>query len=174
MTDAPLTTHVNKTHINAPIDTVWSILTRTDQALPFFFGAICEAPGGLTPGRKMRMVSPNRKVAMVVGEVIAFEPPRLYSHSFTMTNIDEPPAVVTYRLTPAGAGTDFELVIERSVPGSKLEKEMLSAQGFIASNLKSLAERGRPAFTGRLVGLLGPVFAALAKQSQRVEHWPLD
>lgn len=174
MTETAYTTHINKTHIAAPIDTVWSILTRTDEALPFFFGAICEAPSGLTPGRKMRMVSRNRKLAMVVGEVLAFEPPHLYSHTFTMTNIDEPPATVTYRLTPANGGTDFELVIDRSVPGSKLEKEMLSAQSFIANNLKSLAETGRPAFSGRMVGLMSPLFALFAKKSQKASNWPVQ
>ena len=50
---------------------------------------------------------------------------------------------------------------------------MLSAQGFISSNLKSLVERGKPAFSGRMVGLLGPIFGMFAKKEQRIENWPL-
>lgn len=166
-------THFNKTHIAAPIDTVWSILTKTDEALPFFFGAICDTEDGLREGAPMRMVHRNGKVVMVVGDVLRFEPPHLYSHTFQMTNIDEPPCIVTYKLSEQDGGTDFELVIENAVADSKLEKEMLSAQGFIASNLKALAETGRPAFSGRMVGLLSPVFGLLAKKAQRIENWPL-
>lgn len=168
-----MVTHISKTHIAAPVETVWSILVKTDEALPFFFGAICDTKDGLNEGARMRMVHPNRKIAMVVGEVLRFEPPHLYSHTFQMTNIDEPPCTVTYQLTEANGGTDFELVIDGAVPGSKLEKEMLSAQSFIGGNLKALAETGRPAFSGRMVGLLSPLFGMLAKKSQRIENWPL-
>ncbi|WBU61548.1 hypothetical protein [Paracoccus albus] len=59
------------------------------------------------------------------------------------------------------------------VPGSKLAKEMESSQGFIAKNLKSICETGKPAFSGRMVGLLGPVFTRFAKKSQAAENWPL-
>ena len=167
------TTHINRVLINAPVETVWNTLVKTDEALPFFFGSVCETKDGMREGASYRMVSANRKVAMVVGEVLRFEPPHVYAHSFTMTNIDEPPVTVTYTLTEKEGGTEFELRIDDMVPGSKLAKEMISAQGFIAGNLKALCETGRPAFTGRMVGLLGPIFARLAKKSQAVENWPL-
>lgn len=166
-------THINKTVINAPIDTVWSILTKTDEALPFFFGAICDTKDGLREGAPMRMVSANRKTAMVVGEVLRFEPPHVYAHTFRMTNLDADPCTVTYTLREVDGGTEFELAIDNAVPGSKLEKEMLGAQGFIASNLKALAETGRPALSGRMVSLLGPVMGLFAKRQQRIENWPL-
>lgn len=172
MTDAPAL-HRNATFIKAPVETVWSILVATDTALPFFFGAICDTRDGLRPGARMRMVHPNRKIAMVVGEVLAFDPPHLYSHTFRMTHIDEGPATVTYRLTPEGDGTRFELIIENAPAGGRLEKEMLGAQKFIGSNLKALSETGRPAFSGRMVGWLSPLMALMAKRSQRIENWPL-
>lgn len=165
---------INRTHINAPIETVWSTLVATDKALPFFFGSTCETKDGLKPGAKMRMVHPNGKLAMVVGEVLAFDPPRQYSHTFQMTNIDEPPCKVTYNLSEENGGTAFELVIENAVEGSKLLKEMKGAQAFIASNLKAIAETGKPAFTGKMVTLLSPIFGLIAKKSQRIENWPLD
>lgn len=164
----------NRTFIEAPIETVWSTLVKTDAPLPFFFGAICQTKAGLSEGAKMRMAHPNGKVAMVVGEVLAFEPPHKYSHTFQMTHIDEPPAKVTYLLTEKDGGTEFDLVIENAVAGSKLAKEMQSAQSFISGNLKALCETGRPAFSGRMVGLLGPIFGMLAKKQQRIENWPLD
>ncbi len=167
------TTNINRVMINAPIETVWNTLVKTDEALPFFFGAICETRDGLRTGARYRMVSANRRVAMVVGEVLRFEPPHVYAHTFRMTNIDEPKVTVTYELREKDGGTEFELRIDNLVPGSKLAKEMVSSQGFIASNLKAMSETGKPAFTGRLVGVLGPVLSRLAKKSQAVGNWPL-
>lgn len=166
--------NVNRTFINAPIETVWSTLVATDKALPFFFGSICETTDGLKPGARYRMVHPNRKVALVVGEVISFEPPHLYVHTFQMTDIDEPPCKVTYELTEKDGGTEFCLTIENAIEGGKLIDQMASAQSFIGGNLKSLCEKGKPAFTGRMVGLLGPIFGMLAKKEQHVDKWPLD
>ncbi len=167
-------TNINRTFIAAPIETVWATLVATDKSLPFFFGAICDTEDGLKPGHRFRMLHPNRKIAMVVGEVLAFDPPGLYSHTFQMTNIDEPPCKVTYKLTEIDGGTNFELIIENAIEGGKLGKEMVSSQGFISANLKALAETGRPAFSGRMVGLLSPIFGLLAKKKQRIEHWPLS
>lgn len=167
------TTNINRVLINAPKEMVWNMLVKTDEALPFFFGSVCETKDGMRAGVNYRMVSANRKVAMVVGKVLTFDPPNVYSHTFKMTNIDEPPVTVTYTLTEKDGGTEFELRIDGLVPGSKLAKEMVSSQGFIASNLKSICETGKPAFTGKMVGLLGPIFTRLAKKSQAIENWPL-
>lgn len=164
---------ISRTFINASIETVWSTLVATDTPLPFFFGAVCQTKDGLKPGEKMRMVNPNGKIAMVVGEVLAFDPPYRYSHTFRMTNLDDEPCVVTYELREKDGGTEFDLIITEAIEGSKLHKEMLSAQSFIASNLKAIAETGKPAITGRMVGLLGPVFSLFAKKQQQIGNWPL-
>jgi hypothetical protein len=37
-----------------------------------------------------------------------------------------------------------------------------------------MAETGIPAFTGKMVGVLSPIFGMLAKKHQRIEHWPLE
>jgi len=164
---------VNRTFINAPVETVWATLVETDRPLPFFFGNICDTKDGLKEGAKMRMLHPNGKIVMVHGEVLAFEPPHLYSHTFRMTNIDEPPCTVTYKLTEKDGGTEFDLIIENAVEGSKLLKEMKGAQGFISGNLKAMAETGKPAFSGKMVAVLSPIFGFLAKKSQAKENWPL-
>ena len=65
-------------------------------------------------------------------------------------------------------GEPFDLIIEDAVVGSKLIKEMKGAQGFISKNLKALCETGKPAFSGRMVGLLGPIFAMMAKPQQQM------
>lgn len=166
-------TSVQRTLINAPIETVWSTLVATDKPLPFFFGSICDTQDGLREGAQMRMVHPNGKVVMVVGKVLRFEPPHVYCHTFQMTNIDEPACKVTYTLKEVAGGTEFELMIEEALDGGKLNKEMVGAQNFIGSNLKALCETGKPAFSGRMVGILGPIFGMLAKKKQHIENWPL-
>ena len=167
------TTNINRVLIKASKETVWNTLVKTDEALPFFFGGVCQTKDGMRPGAKYRMVSGNRKVALVVGEVLQFDPPDVYAHTFSMTDIDEPPVTVTYTLREKDGGTEFELRIDNLVPGSKLAKQMISGQGFIAANLKSVCETGRPAFSGKMVGLLGPIFTLFAKKPQAIENWPL-
>jgi len=173
MSTATAPKSLNRTFIEAPIQVVWDILVATDKPLPFFFGAVCQTKDGLKPGASMRMVHPSEKFAMVVGEVLAFEPPHRYSHTFKMTNIEDEPCTVTYELREKDGGTEFDLIIENAIEGSKLHKEMLGAQGFISKNLKALAESGKPAFTGKMVSVLSPVMALVAKKEQRIEHWPL-
>ena len=70
MTDQPdyAEKSVHRTFIEAPIQTVWSILVATDKPLLFFFGSVCDTSDGLKSGAKMRMVHPNRKIAMVVAK----------------------------------------------------------------------------------------------------------
>lgn len=169
-----LKTYRTRTFIAAPIETVWNTLVKTDEALPFFFGGVCDTKDGLKPGASMRMVHPSGKLAMVVGKVLVFEPPHRYSHTFQMTNIDEPPATIVYELTEVEGGTQFDLVIENAVPGSKLEKQMVGGQKYISQNLKALIETGRPAFSGRMLMMMSPVLPLFAPKSQRIENWPLD
>lgn len=171
MTTAPKS--VSRTFINAPIETVWSTLVATDQPLPFFFGAVCQTKDGLKPGAKMQMAHPNGQIAMVVGEVITFDPPYRYAHTFQMTNLDDAPCVVTYELREKDGGTEFDLIITQAIAGSKLHKKMLGAQGYISKNLKAMAETGKPALSGRIVTLMGPIIALFAKKNQRIENWPL-
>lgn len=165
---------VHRTFINAPIETVWSILVATDKPLPFFFGSVCDTRNGLKTGARMRMVHPNRKFAMVVGEVLAFEPPHRYAHTFKMTNLKDDPCQVTYELREKDGGTEFDLIIERAIEGSELHKQMIGGQDFIAKNLKSIAETGKPAFSGTMVTLMSPLAALFSKAEQRIEHWPLE
>ncbi len=82
---------VYRTMINAPIDVVWSHLVKTDEVLPFFFGAVCRTPGQLEVGAPMAMQTPNGKYATVVGKVLEFDPPHRYAHSFKFTAYDDPP-----------------------------------------------------------------------------------
>ncbi|WP_299413330.1 hypothetical protein [uncultured Sulfitobacter sp.] len=53
-------------------------------------------------------------------------------------------------------GTEFGGIITGMVECARLRKEMPGAQRFIASNHRSMAERGKPAFTRRMVMRMAP------------------
>jgi len=165
---------IYKTIINAPIETVWNTLVKTDEVLPFFFGSVCETKDGLKPGRKMRMVTPDRKIAAVVGEVLEFSPPYRYSHTMAFTQyVGEAPATVTYELKEVTGGTEFSLITTNVPVGTKTEKSMAQGGSFIVQNLKSLVETGKPAFSGKMVMMLNPLMALMTPKVSRSENWPL-
>ena len=162
-----------KVTIAAPIDLVWSTLVQTEKVLPFLFGAICETRTGLQPGAKMRMVSADRKRAMVVGEVLAFSPPHLFSHTTAFTQVTgEAPGRTTYELKEIAGGTELTLISE-AVAGSKTAR-MAKSGPFIVNNIKALLETGKPTFAGRLVMLLNAIFGGLMPRVTHVENWPLE
>ena len=116
---------VYKVMIDAPIEVVWNTLVKTDEVLPFFFGAVCEAEdGALKPGNRMRMVTPNRKYASVVGEVLEFAPPHRYAHTFKFTQWDDDYCTVTYELRETPEGVEFSLVTTGVPAGMKTAKSM--------------------------------------------------
>jgi uncharacterized protein YndB with AHSA1/START domain len=161
-----------KVMIKAPIETVWNTLVKTDEVLPFFFGAVCDTEDGIKVGKKMRMVSKNRKFAIVIGEVLEFSPPHRYSHTMSFTqNEGEQPALIIYELKEVPGGTEFTLISE-AIPGTKTAK-MVGAGPFIVKNLKSVAETGKPAFSGAMVMAMSPLVNLMTPKISRIENWPL-
>lgn len=158
--------------IQAPIDVVWSTLVKTDRPLAFFWGAVCEAGPGLAAGRPMRMVSVDRKNAIVVGKVLEFSPPHRYMHTLGFTQVQgEQPATVTYDLKEIPGGTELTLTSDFTA-GSKTGK-MVQGGPYIVENLKALVETGKPAGSGRMVMMLTPLMGLMAPKISRIENWPL-
>jgi uncharacterized protein YndB with AHSA1/START domain len=165
---------IYRTIINAPIETVWNTLVKTDEILPFFFGSICEAKDGLKPGRRMRMITPDRKFAAVVGEVLEFSPPHRYSHTMAFTQYEgEAPSTVTYELREVPGGTEFSLTTTNVPLGSRSQKSMAAGGDFIVQNLKNLVETGKPGFSGAMVMMLNPLMGLMTPKISRIENWPL-
>lgn len=158
--------------IRAPIEKVWAELTRTDSELPFFFNGVCKTPG-LAVDAPIRMQSKDGKYTSVVGEVLEFDPPYRYAHTFKFTNFDDPPCIVRYALKETDEGTEFTLINEGVLKGSKTEKYMTSGGNFITQNLKSLVETGKPTFGGRLLLLMIRLSAPFTPKQCRSENWPM-
>jgi uncharacterized protein YndB with AHSA1/START domain len=158
--------------VKAPIEAVWNTLVKTDEVLPFLFGAVCETEGALGEDKPMRMVSRDGKTVIAVGRVLAFEPPHRFSHTISFTQVEgEQPARTTYELKEMAEGTEVTLISE-AAPGSKMGK-MAAGGPFIVANLKRYAETGKPTFGGAMMLAFAPLASRLAPKRSRAEHWPL-
>jgi uncharacterized protein YndB with AHSA1/START domain len=162
-----------KVTINAPIETVWNTLVKTDEVLPFFFGAVCETKNGLKPGQKMRMVSKDRKHAIVYGEVKEFTPPTRYSHTMMFTQVEgEEPAFTTYDLKDLGSNVTEVTITTLVDPGTKHGK-MVASGGYITENLKLIVETGKPNLMGAMIMAMSPLMGFMTPKICRIERWPL-
>jgi uncharacterized protein YndB with AHSA1/START domain len=162
-----------KVVIEAPIEVVWGTLVKTDEVLPFLFGAICKTESGLQAGRPMRMVSRDGKYVIAYGEVLEFSPPTRFSHAinFAMAS-DEPPARTTYELREVAGGTELTLISE-ALAATKTAKMARSGQ-FIVDNIRAFIETGKPTFGGRLMLMMSPIMSLLTPERCRAEEWPLS
>jgi uncharacterized protein YndB with AHSA1/START domain len=163
---------VYRVTIEAPIRVVWDTLVKTDTVLPFFFGAVCDAEGGLAKGKPMRMVSADRKFAIVAGEVLEFSPPHRYAHTMKFTQYPDAPCTVIYELKEIEGGTEFTLITEGVPAGTKTEKSMVPGGVFITENLKALVETGKPRFAAKMIIAMGPLLNFTVPKVCRIENWP--
>lgn len=159
--------------IRAPIDKVWSALTQTDAVLPFFFNSVCKTTG-LRDGAPIRMQSKDGRYTTVIGEVITFEPPYRYSHTFKFTQLDDPWCTVHYILKEVDDGTEFTLINENVPAGTKTEKYMVQGGDFITANLKAILESGKPTPGGQFALFMMGLFSVFTPARCKSENWPLD
>ena len=83
------TTQKFRVHINGPIEDVWHEITRTDRAIPAFFNTKMDCRDFAT-GAKLAMRTTDGKYTGVVGEILEFDPPHRFVHTFKFTNFDDP------------------------------------------------------------------------------------
>lgn len=169
----PTTKQVFRVVINAPIEKVWATLTEKDKVLPFFFHSVLKTTT-LAAGAPIRMRTPNGKYVAVVGDVLEFDPPRRFSHTFKFTNLDDPMCVVIYELKPIEGGTEFTLTSDQVPVGTKTEKYMSGGGKFIANTLKAYVETGRPSLMARFVACVNFLMGPFTPAKCRSENWPLD
>ena len=151
---------------------VWREITRTDAPIKAFFNSQMHlGPGGLAPGTKLAMRTPDGRNTGVVGEILEVDLLKRLSHTFRFTNLDDPPCVVTYELREVPEGTEFTLTITDVIEGTKSLKQMTQGGGMICKTLKSVLETGKPSLGIRVLYVLFGLFP-VPKQC-RSEHWPV-
>ena len=164
---------VYKVLINAPIDIVWSELVNTASPRPFFWNSTWDTPE-FAAGNPYRVTSNNGKTVAVIGRILEMDPPHRLVTTFRLTQLPDPPSQVTYTLKEVDGGTEFCLISEKVLSGSKSEKSMADGSKFIVENFKAFIETGRVTFGARVKLGMFALMAPLTPKSMHADNWPLD
>jgi uncharacterized protein YndB with AHSA1/START domain len=167
------TTSVFTVLIKGSIDKVWHEITQRERPQACMFNSRLDTEG-LRPGAQIRMRTPSGRYTGVVGEVLEFDPPRRYAHTFRFTNLDDAECVVQYDLKEVPDGVEFTMTLRDMPKGSKTEKQMVQGMKLIMNTLKSVVETGRPSFgTRMLLGFIG-MMEPFSPKACKSEYWPLN
>ena len=159
--------------IRGSIDAVWREITKTDELQKCMFNMRLDTDG-LKPGGQIRMRSASGKTTGVVGEVIEFDPPHRYVHTFQFTQFDDPPCTVIHELRETPDGVEYTLTHTNLTPGTKTAKQMNQGGPMICATLKAVVETGRPAFGVRILHVLFKLLEPFSPAKCRSENWPVD
>lgn len=158
--------------IAAPLDTVWSELVKTTSPRPFLWNSSWHTQE-MAAGNAYRVISSDEKVVAVVGEILEMEPPHKLVTSFRLTQFDDPSSRVTYTLREVEGGTEFTLITENVLAGSKSEKSMAGGSKFIVNNFKAYVQTGKVTPGARMMLAVMGLMSAFVPKSIRAENWPL-
>ena len=159
--------------IDAPIETVWSELVNETEPRPFFWNGSWDTPS-FSPGNAYRVASNNGKAIAVIGRILEMDPPNRLVTTFRLTALEDPPSRVTYTLREKDGGTEFCLITEQVLAGSRSEKSMADGSRFIVDNFKAFVETGQVTFKARMLLGMYALMAPLMPKAMRAENWPLD
>jgi uncharacterized protein YndB with AHSA1/START domain len=165
-------TVVFRVHIRGSIQAVWREITKTDEAQGCMFNMMLHT-NGLRPGGQVRMRTRSGRYTGVVGEVLEWNPPHRYAHTFRFTSCDDPPCRVVYDLKEQDDGVEFTLTIEDMPKGTRTAREMTGGGKMIVNTLKAIVETGRPPFFTRVLYRLFGVMEWVWPARCRSEKWPL-
>ncbi len=166
-------TFVAKIFIRGTIDAVWREITKTDAVQGAMFNMRMHT-NGLALGGHIQMRTDDGKYTGVVGEILEYDPPHRYAHTFRFTQHDDPQCVVTYDLEEVDGGVEFTLTSSDVTVGTKTAKQMKSGGDFICKTLKAIIETGRPKLHVRLIYGIFRLLAFTSPAHTRAEHWPLE
>jgi len=163
---------VFKVFIQGAIQDVWREITKTDEPQQAFFNMQLHTDG-LRRGGRMQMRSPNGKYTSVVGEVLEFDPPHRYAHTFRFTQYDDPPCIVRFELKELQGGVEFTMTLEDLPAGTRTAKEMIRGGDMITKNMKAIVETGRPPLWVRMLYTMFKLMEPFSPKRTRSENWPL-
>ena len=161
-----------KVTIAAPIELVWDQLTNTHDVLPFFFNSRIDTHG-LKPGSPFRMRTKNGKYTGVIGEVLEWDPPHRYSHTFKFTQLDDEPCIVTYDLKATQEGTACTLTASEIPSRTKTEKYMKQGGDFIVTTLKAVVEHKPLPLNSKFILMMCAFTQPFTPKKALSRNWPL-
>src|SRR5207245_679905 len=171
-TPEPTASGVYKWVIRGCIRDVWREITKTDSVQQAMFNMRLHTTG-LRPGAPIRVRTKSGKYTPIIGEVLEFDPPHRYAHTFRFTQFDDPPCKVVYELREVPEGVEFTLRMEEMAAGTKTAKQMAQGGKLIVNTLKAVVETGRPSFGVRMLYRLFGLLEPLSPKRTRTENWPL-
>lgn len=161
---------VFKIHIAGTMEVVWAEITRTEGLNAAFFNMKMDVDK-FEPGGKLRMQTPDGKYTGVVGEILEYDPPRRFVHTFKFTQFDDPPCRMVYELREVGGGVEFTLTAEDIPVGTKTAKQLTSGGKMICNTLKAIVEKGKPSLGTRMLYRVFSLTAPLTPSRCRSENW---
>jgi uncharacterized protein YndB with AHSA1/START domain len=93
--------------VKASIDAVWSEITRLRSKQRAMMDTVLDT--SFRPGDPLYYRSPDGRRVVIVGRVLAVEPPRRFSHTQQLLMRDDPPTLVTWELDEVDGGTQVTL-----------------------------------------------------------------
>ena len=164
---------IYRVQINAPIEKVWSELVKTKSPRPFFWDGSWDTPE-FAANQPYRITANNGKAVAVIGRILEMDPPHKLVHSFRLTGLPDEASKVTYTLAEKDGGTEFCLITENVLVGSKSEKSMDQGAKYIVENFKAYMETGKVTFGARMMLFMYGLMAPIMPKSMSIENWPYD
>jgi len=159
--------------IQGSIEDVWKEITRTDAPIAAFFNTQMHV-NRLEAGSKLAMRSPDGKYTGVVGEILEYDPPKRFAHTFQFTQYGDPPCTVIYDLEEVDGAVRFTLTVADMPLGTKTAKQMQQGGKMIVNTLKAVIETGKPAFGTRVLFGIFKLMAPMTPKKCLSEHWPVN
>jgi uncharacterized protein YndB with AHSA1/START domain len=125
--------------IAAPIDAVWAEITKIGARQRAQLDAVLDTT--FSPGDPLYYKSEDGSRIFMVGRVVAFDPPRTFSHTQILTMRDDPLTLVTWNLEPVAEGTRVTLINSGWPADAKMDKVDATWNGILRS-LKTVVETG--------------------------------
>jgi len=163
---------VFKIFIRGSIQSVWREITKTDAPQETFFNMWMDTTT-LGPGAPIRMRTKSRKYTGAVGDVLEWNPPHRFAHTFRFTHLDDPECTVIYDLKEVEGGVEFVMTLENLPTGTKTAKQMSQGGNMIVNTLKRMVENGKPSLGTRALFILFRVLEPLSPKATRSQHWPV-
>ena len=151
---------------------IWRELTKQGEPQAAVFNAWLHAQA-LVPGETIQMRTRSGNKVIVVGEVIEFDPPNRFVHSFRFTQFDDAPCIVTYELKPVQGGVEVTLIVDNLPVNTSTAKSMTRGSSQILDALKQVVETGRVKLSTRMMYAAFDRMEFMLPRRCDAAHWPL-
>jgi uncharacterized protein YndB with AHSA1/START domain len=140
-------TQVYQLYIRASADEVWQAITDPAYIARFHFGAQNER-SDFAIGSRIKSWSPDRSQLWTDNEVLEYDPPRRFAHTwrslYDPETATEPESRVTWEVEAMPEGYARLTLVHDRLDGSPKTAASVRGWSYILSSLKTLLETGEP------------------------------